>query len=438
MKGEKMLKVSKVVEKSLACKCGIKQGDIILSINGNKINDLLDYMYYSKDEVLLIEYLREGRIRKIGLVNKKLKPLGIEVEYDNVKRCTNKCIFCFIDQLPKGMRDTLYVKDDDTVLSVLSGNYITLTNLTTEDFERIVKFHLSPLKISVHTTDPQLRVFILKNPRASMIIDQLKYLSQHGIEFDVQIVLMKNINDKDNLDKTISDLAKFYPNLRSIAVVPVGLTKYRRGLFEIEPFSKEDSKKVLLQISKWQKEFERRFGTKLVFASDEFYVKAEEKIPDYKFYEEFRQIENGVGLLALFKKQFLNSLNKLKPNVKLKKSITLVTSVAAYRFMRELIETFNQKYPNIKVDIVTIVNNFFGENITVAGLLTGQDIISQLRNREPGDYVLIPACALNHENRFLDDVHIDDVAKEIKKPVYPVQNHGRKLLYYLLKGGEKN
>uniref|UniRef100_A0A7C5Z5F5 DUF512 domain-containing protein n=1 Tax=Caldicellulosiruptor owensensis TaxID=55205 RepID=A0A7C5Z5F5_9FIRM len=433
-----MLKVSKVVEKSLACKCGIKQGDIILSINGNKINDLLDYMYYSKDEVLLIEYLREGRIRKIGLVNKKLKPLGIEVEYDNVKRCTNKCIFCFIDQLPKGMRDTLYVKDDDTVLSVLSGNYITLTNLTTEDFERIVKFHLSPLKISVHTTDPQLRVFILKNPRASMIIDQLKYLSQHGIEFDVQIVLMKNINDKDNLDKTISDLAKFYPNLRSIAVVPVGLTKYRRGLFEIEPFSKEDSKKVLLQISKWQKEFERRFGTKLVFASDEFYVKAEEKIPDYKFYEEFRQIENGVGLLALFKKQFLNSLNKLKPNVKLKKSITLVTSVAAYRFMRELIETFNQKYPNIKVDIVTIVNNFFGENITVAGLLTGQDIISQLRNREPGDYVLIPACALNHENRFLDDVHIDDVAKEIKKPVYPVQNHGRKLLYYLLKGGEKN
>ncbi|ADQ04173.1 protein of unknown function DUF512 [Caldicellulosiruptor owensensis OL] len=433
-----MLRVSRVLEGSLAHKCGIVKGDIILSINGNKINDLLDYMYYSKDESLVIEYIRDGNIQKIGLINRKLKPLGIEFEYENVKRCTNKCIFCFIDQLPKGMRDTLYIKDDDTVLSVLSGNYITLTNLTTEDFERIVKFHLSPLKISVHTTDPQLRKFILKNPKASLILKQLEYLSSYNIEFDVQIVLMKNINDKDNLDRTISSLANFYPNLRSIAVVPVGLTKYREGLFELEPFSKEDAKEVLLQISKWQKEFERRFGTKLVFASDEFYVKAEEKIPDYRFYEEFRQIENGVGLLALFKKQFLNSLKKLKPNVKLKKSITLVTSVAAYKFMRKLIEIFNQKYPNVKVDIFAVVNNFFGENITVAGLLTGQDIISQLRNRELGDYVLIPACALNHENKFLDDVHIDDVAKEIKKPVYPVQNHGRKLLYYLLKGGEKN
>lgn len=296
-----MLRVSKVAEKSLAHKCGIVEGDMILSINGNKINDLLDYMYYSKDESLVIEYIRDGNIQKIGLINRKVKPLGMEFEYENVKRCTNKCIFCFIDQLPKGMRDTLYVKDDDTVLSVLSGNYITLTNLTTEDFERIVKFHLSPLKISVHTTDPQLRKFILKNPKASLILKQLEYLSSHNIEFDVQIVLMKNINDKDNLDRTISSLANFYPNLRSIAVVPVGLTKYREGLFELEPFSKEDAKEVLWQISKWQKEFERRFGTKLVFASDEFYVKAEEKIPDYRFYEEFRQIENGVGLLALLK-----------------------------------------------------------------------------------------------------------------------------------------
>lgn len=313
-----MLKVSKVLEKGLAYKCGIKQGDIILSINGNEIYDILDYMYYSKDEILLIKYLRDGQIRNVGLINRKLKPLGIEFEYENVKRCTNKCIFCFIDQLPKGMRETLYIKDDDTVLSVLSGNYITLTNLTKKDFERIVKFHLSPLKISVHTTDPQLRKFILKNPKASLILKQLEYLSSHNIEFDVQIVLMKNINDKDNLDRTISDLANFYPNLRSIAVVPVGLTKYREGLFELEPFSKEDAREVLLQISKWQKEYEKRFGTKLVFASDEFYVKAEEKIPDYWFYEEFRQIENGVGLLALFKKQFLYSLKKLKPNVKLK------------------------------------------------------------------------------------------------------------------------
>ncbi|WPX09520.1 DUF512 domain-containing protein [Anaerocellum danielii] len=432
-----MLRVSKVAEKSLAHKCGIVEGDIILSINGNKLNDLLDYMYYSKDEILLIEYMRNSKIQKIGLINRKLKPLGIEFEYENVKRCTNKCIFCFIDQLPKGMRDTLYIKDDDTVLSVLSGNYITLTNLTTEDFERIVKFHLSPLKISVHTTDPQLRKFILKNPKASLILNQLEYLSSHNIEFDVQIVLMKNINDKDNLDRTISSLANFYPNLRSIAVVPVGLTKYRKGLFELEPFSKEDAKEVLLQLSKWQKEFERRFGTKLVFASDEFYIKAEEKIPDYRFYEEFRQIENGVGLLALFKKQFLNSLKKLKPNVKLKKHITLVTSVAAYKFMKELIEAFNQKYPNIKVDVVAVINNFFGENVTVAGLLTGQDVVSQLKCRELGYYILVPACALNHENKFLDDIHIDDVAKELKKLVYPVQNHGRKLLYYLLKGGEK-
>lgn len=433
-----MLKISNIQQNSLAEKCGLKAGDIVLKLNGREINDIIDYMYYSKEETLTIEYLRNDKLYKIGLINKKLRPLGIEFEYENVKRCVNKCIFCFIDQLPKGMRKTLYIKDDDTALSILSGNYITLTNLTEKDFERIVKFHLSPLKISVHTTNPNLRKFILKNPKAALILDQLEYLAKHNIEFDAQIVLMKGINDEFELDKTISDLSRFYPNIRSIAVVPVGLTKYREGLFHLEPFSRHDAKKVLEQISKWQNKFEKEFGTKLVYASDEFYIKAQEDIPGYEFYEDFRQIENGVGLLALFKKQFLGALKRLKPDYNLKKHITLVTGVSAYEFLKSLIKIFNKKFPNVKVDVVKIVNNFFGQTITVAGLLTGKDIIEQLQNVSVGDYILIPSCALNYENKFLDDVHIDELKERFNCPVYPVENHGRKLLYYLLKGGEKD
>jgi len=432
-----MLKISNIQQKSLAEKCGLKAGDIVLKLNGREINDIIDYMYYSKEEKLTIEYLRNGKLYKIGLINKELKPLGIEFEYEKVKRCVNKCIFCFIDQLPKGMRKTLYVKDDDTALSILSGNYITLTNLTGKDFERIVKFHLSPLKISVHTTNPSLRKFILKNPKAALILDQLEFLAKHNIEFDVQIVLMKGINDGLELDKTISDLSRFYPNIRSIAVVPVGLTKYREGLFPLEPFSKDDAKKILNQISGWQKRFEKEFGTKLVFASDEFYIKAQVDIPGDSFYEDFRQIENGVGLIALFKKQFLSALKRLKPDYTLKKHVTLITGVSAYEFLKSLIKTFNKKFPNIKVDVVKIVNNFFGQTITVAGLLTGKDIIEQLQNVNIGEYILIPSCALNHENKFLDDVHIEELKRRFNCPVYSVENHGRKLLYYLLKGGEK-
>ncbi|WAM31139.1 DUF512 domain-containing protein [Caldicellulosiruptor naganoensis] len=433
-----MLKISNIQQKSLAEKCGFKPGDIVLKINNWEINDIIDYLYYSKEEKLIIEYLRDGKLYKIGLINKKLKPLGMEFEYKQIKRCVNKCIFCFIDQLPKGMRKTLYIKDDDTALSILSGNYITLTNLTEKDFERIVKFHLSPLKISVHTTNPTLRKFILKNPKAALILDQLEYLAKNHIEFDVQIVLMKGINDGFELDRTISDLSKFYPNIRSIAVVPVGLTKYREGLFPLEPFSKDDAKKVLNQISGWQKKFEKEYGTKLVFAADEFYIKAQEDIPDYEFYEDFRQIENGVGLLALFRRQFLGALKRLKPDYHLKKHVTLITGISAYDFLKGLIKVFNRKFPNVKVDIVKIVNNFFGHTITVAGLLTGKDIIDQLQNVNIGEYILIPSCALNHENKFLDDIHIDELKKRFKCPVYPVENHGRKLLYYLLKGGEKD
>ncbi|AZT91019.1 DUF512 domain-containing protein [Caldicellulosiruptor changbaiensis] len=432
-----MLKISNIQQNSLADKCGFKPGDIVLKINGCEINDIIDYLYYSKEERLTIEYLRDGKLYKIGLINKKLKPLGIEFEYEKVKRCVNKCIFCFIDQLPKGMRKTLYIKDDDTALSILSGNYITLTNLTEKDFERIVKFHLSPLKISVHTTNPTLRKFILKNPKAALILDQLEFLAKHNIEFDAQIVLMKGINDGFELDRTISDLSKFYPNIRSIAVVPVGLTKYREGLFPLEPFSKDDAKKVLNQISGWQRKFKKEFGTKLVFASDEFYIKAQEDVPGYEFYEDFRQIENGVGLLALFKKQFLEALKRLKPDYNLKKHVTVITGVSAYEFLKNLTKIFNKKFPNVEVNIVKIVNNFFGHTITVAGLLTGKDIIDQLQNVNIGDYILIPSCALNYENKFLDDVHIDELKKRFKCPVYPVENHGRKLLYYLLKGGEK-
>lgn len=431
-----MLKISSIQKNSLAQKCGFQIGDIIHRINGNEIKDILDYLFCSKEEKLIIDFFRDQKPMKVGIINRKLKSLGLEFSIDNIKRCQNKCIFCFIDQLPKGLRETLYIKDDDTVLSLLSGNYITLTNLSDSDFERIARFRLSPLKISVHTTNSELRCFILKNPKAKDIISQLEFLKRHDIEFDAQIVLMKGINDEDELDRTISDLERFYPNLKSIAVVPVGLTKYREGLFALEPFSSDDAKSVLSKISKWQDIFLNKYQKRLVFASDEFYIKAKKRIPPYRFYEDFRQLENGVGMIALFKKQFISSLRKLKKREDIKRSLTIITGVSAYDFINELLKIFNKKFPNIRVNVLKIINNFFGEYVTVSGLLSGQDIISQAKNKIIGDLALIPSNALNDQNRFIDDISLDDLKKELNVDIYAIENNGRKLLRYLIKGGD--
>jgi len=405
-----MLKIYNVEQNSLAQKLKLKKGDCLLSINNIDVEDIFDYTYIvQNNKALKIKILSDEKEKEYFVYKSLNSDLGVQFEeyIDKIRTCQNRCIFCFIDQLPKGMRRSLYIKDDDSRLSLLTGNYITLTNLTEKDFEKIVKYKISPLKISVHTTNPELRAFMLNNQKAKLINEQLEYLYVNNIEFDVQIVLVPDINDKQELKKTISDLESYFPKLKSIAVVPVGITKYREKLFKIRPFEQHEAKQVLEIIEDFQKEFLKKYDTRLVFAADEFYLKAQEKVLRYWQYEEFRQIENGVGMLSLFSHQFKKSLKYLKGSNK-SNELSLITGAASYEFIKELIALFNQKYPNIKVNVYKIINDFFGEHITVTGLLTGQDIIKQLKQKKLGRYLIIPLSCIN-DGVFLDDVSISDV-----------------------------
>ncbi|MEZ0535643.1 DUF512 domain-containing protein [Caldicellulosiruptoraceae bacterium PP1] len=435
-----MLKVTNVKKGSLAEKIGINLGDYIISINNIQIYDLLDYMYASYNKDIEIIYIKENTTFKKFIRKKEYQDLGIEFEdlVDKIRGCENKCIFCFIDQLPKGLRDTLYIKDDDSRLSLLTGNYITLTNLKDKDFEKIIKYHISPLKISVHTTNPELRVFMLKNKRAALIKEQLKQLSYHGIEFDTQIVLVKNVNDGKELKNTIEDLSTFFPNIKSISVVPVGLTKYRENLYDIKPFDKESSLEIINTIEMYQRIFLKKYGTRLVYAADEFFINAGLEIKSVSSYEDFRQIENGVGMVSLFIHQFKNTLSKLKGNSNIKKELSIATGQSAYNFLKCLLTEFNKKYQNINIKLYCIENKFFGNSVTVSGLLTGQDIIEQLKNKELGSYLLLPDNCINYDQKFLDDVTVRELENQLNIPIFFVPNNGRKLIYYILKGGENS
>ncbi len=416
-----------IIKKSPAYGRGIKDGDVLLSLNRNPVNDFLDYQFYAKEKEILVEFKSDDRIKYTRIRKREEEDLGFEFDsflMDEQQHCKNKCIFCFIDQLPEGMRKTLYFKDDDSRLSFLFGNYITLTNLTERDVERIIEMHISPVNISVHTMNKELRVKMMKNKRAGECLDIIKKFADSGIEINTQLVLCPGINDGKELEYSLNELGKLYPGVKSIAAVPVGVTKYREGLFEMPEYNRETAGEVIDIINAFGDAFKEKHGTRLAFAADEFYLKAGRKIPDGDYYENYSQIENGVGMWTSTKEEFLSALENSSYEGG-EKHLSLATGVAAYELMCELSELVTQKYPQIKIDVYRILNDFFGHSITVAGLITGGDLINQLKDKNLKGELLIPSVMLRSEGDiFLDDVSLEDAEEELGVKIIPVSCDG--------------
>jgi putative radical SAM enzyme (TIGR03279 family) len=414
--------ISNIEQDSIAEEMGIEKGDILVSINGKKILDVLDYLFLISDDYLEVEIeKKDGEVWVLEIDKDYDEDLGIEFEnpiLDKAKFCKNKCIFCFVDQLPKNMRKSLYFKDDDSRLSFLQGNFVTLTNLSDADIDRIIEYNISPINVSIHTTNPELRVKMLNNKNAGNVLERIKKLTENRIIINGQIVLCPGVNDGIELDRTIEDLYGLYPNICSMAIVPVGVTKFRENLYPMEIFDKEKATKVINQIDNWHRLLKRKIGTNFVHLSDEFYVLAEKALPHYEDYEGFPQIENGVGLIKKMEYEFDQYLKELPDNLEVDKTITIVTGVSASKFIKELASKLTHKIAKLKLQVVPIINEFFGETITVSGLITGQDIIKQLQNREVGDRLVIPKSMLkSDEPIFLDDVTVEDIEKTFNKDV---------------------
>lgn len=422
--------IKRVLPGSIAQESDLQEGDLILSINGQKISDIFDYRFLIADENLVLEVQKKnGEIWEIEIEKDEYEDLGIEFEnlmIDDTKSCRNKCIFCFIDQLPKGMRETLYFKDDDSRLSFFMGNYVTLTNMSYDDIDRIIKYKMSPINVSVHTSNPELRVYMLRNKTAGDVMDKIKRLIEGGIKVNAQIVLVRGVNDGKELDRTLKDLSALYPGLNSISVVPVGITKYREGLYELKPFDMESSREVIKQVEAWQMELLSKYGSRIVFIADEFYIMAGLEIPDYCVYEDFPQIENGVGLVAMLKKEFDDYFEELELKLENKREVSIATGVSSYKYIKEMIDILENKYKNLYVHVYKIKNNFFGENVTVTGLLTGQDIERQLSGKNLGRELLLSESMLKSGERvFLDDYTVEMLEDKLKTKITIVRNNGK-------------
>ena len=449
MQKEKGTIIRKVQNGSIAEEIGLESGDRIISINGEKIIDIFDYKFLVTDEKieLMIEK-KDSEVWEIEIDKEIDEDLGIEFDspmIDSAKSCMNKCIFCFIDQMPKGMRNTLYFKDDDTRLSFLSGNYVTLTNMKNDDLNKIIKYHMSPINISVHTTNPELRMKMLKNKNAKDIMKKIMKLTKAGIKVNCQIVLCREINDSMELDRTISELSDLYPEVNSISIVPVGITKYREGLTKLLPYDKVSASQTISQVVKWQEQLLKEKGFRIVYLADEFYIMANHEIPDYHEYEDFPQLENGVGLIALFKDEYDRYFYRIKgldnENVKMLRSkvcnntrkVSIATGVLAFEFINELAKQLEQEFKGIQINVFPIKNNFFGEYVTVAGLITGQDIIEQLKNKHLGDELLIPESMLKAcETLFLDDYTVEMIEKHLNIKLTIVKNNGEDFINKVL------
>jgi len=429
---------------SAAHDAGIEPGDVLLSINGQKIEDVFDYRFLATDSNLLVEIEKKnGEVWEIEVEKDEYEDLGLEFEdplISGAKSCTNKCIFCFIDQLPKGMRESLYFKDDDSRLSFLSGNYVTLTNISDEELERIIRYKMSPVNVSVHTTNPELRVLMLRNRFAGNVLERIRKLTDGGIKVNAQIVLCRGINDKEELNRTIKDLSDLYPGLESISVVPVGLTKWREGLYRLVPYDRESSLEVVSQVTTWQQKLLNKFGSRIVYLADEFYIMANKDLPPCEEYEDFPQIENGVGLMSLLLGGFYefmgkhgNRLDSYMNKKREKRRITIATGVCPHEYIKQMAQFLEKRYNNLKIEVVPIKNNFFGENVTVTGLITGCDLVSQLEGRDLGDEVLISKSMLRAgEEIFLDDYTVDTVGKKLGRQVVIVENDAEDFILKIL------
>jgi len=433
----KPIPIKRVLPGSIAEESGLQEGDFLLSVNGEKISDIFDYRFLIAEENLVLEIQKEdGEIWEIEIEKDEYEDLGIEFEslmIDDAKSCRNKCIFCFIDQLPKGMRQTLYFKDDDSRLSFFMGNYVTLTNMSFNDIDRIIKYRMSPINVSVHTSNPDLRVHMLRNKTAGDVMEKIKRLIDGGITVNSQIVLVRGVNDEKELDRTLGDLAALYPGLNSISVVPVGITKHREGLSKLKPFDSESSREVIEQVEAWQRKLLSRYGSRIVYLADEFYIMGGLEIPDYCVYEDFPQIENGVGLIAMFKKEFYDYIGKVEFKSEKKREIAIATGVSSYKYIKELVDILEKKYENLNIHVYKIKNRFFGENVTVTGLLTGQDIEEQLLGKNIGEELLISESMLRSgEKVFLDDYTVEMLEDKLKTNITIVSNSGKEFIEKIL------
>ncbi len=421
--------VTGVTEGSFAESVGIVAGDELVSINGNDIVDVLDYRFYQNEKRLKLVLLRDGKRIKVKIKKDEFQEIGMEFAtylMDKQHHCKNNCIFCFIDQLPKGMRESLYFKDDDSRLSFLFGNYITLTNLTDHEVERIIKMHISPVNISVHTTNPQLRVEMMKNRFAGEALKVIDKLSQSGISLNFQLVLCPEYNDGDELRRSLSDLLS-YKSVSSIACVPVGLTKHRDGLVPLKPFTKETANEVIDIINEFGDICEKDRGERICYPSDEFYLLAEREIPPALYYGDFLQLENGVGLWALLLDECEKALEDATLNANV--NISIATGTLAYPLLKKIADMCKAKWHNFNCNVYAIINNFFGDSITVAGLITGGDIIAQLKDKPLGDTLLIPNSMLRQgEDVFLDDVTLKELEEKLNVKVKTVSNSGYDLI----------
>ncbi len=429
------VKITGITENSAAAKCNISAGDILLSINGNEIMDVLDYRFYQSDRKIKIEFINSlGKKIKKTVRKGDTEELGLEFStylMDKQRSCKNKCIFCFIDQLPKGLRESLYFKDDDSRLSFLFGNYITLTNITEHEIERIIKMHISPINISVHTTNPALRCKMMNNRFAGEALDIIKRFNDAGIAINCQLVLCRGYNDGAELIRTLGDLTEM-ENIGCIAAVPVGLTKYREGLTPLKSFDKTSAEQVLKIIDNYGEACVKKYGERRVYASDEFYLLAQAKIPEAEFYGDFLQLENGVGLSALLKSEVIEAIEQIAATPK-KREVSIATGALAYPLICELAQRVTKKWQNVTCRVYKIENNFFGSKITVAGLVTGKDLITQLKGKPLGEELLIPSAMLRHENdMFLDDTTVEDVENQLNIKLKAVNNDGYDFVYSII------
>ena len=431
--------ISKVYKDSIADELGIEVGDLLISINGEPIHDIIEYRFLLSDEYLEVEIQKQNREVYIYEIEKDYDDdLGIEFTnpiIDKAKSCRNKCVFCFIDQLPKGMRETLYFKDDDSRLSFLQGNFVTLTNMSEEDINNIIKYRISPINISVHTTNPELRKTMIKNKFAGNLYSIMERLAEAQIQMNCQIVLCPGYNDKEELERTVSDLAKLYPYVNSAAAVPVGITKHREHLPNLEIFNEKTAGETIDQVDKLQKKYLKELGTRFIFLSDEFYIMANRKLLDYDEYEGFIQFENGVGMISKFEREIKDYLENLSEDHKSKiKKVSIATGHSAYEFMCEMAKCIMEKCPNVQIDDYKIINNFFGDTITVSGLITATDIIDQLKDKDLGETLYIPRSMLKaDEEIFLDNITLQNLSDTMKIEVVPCLNKGQDFVDKILK-----
>lgn len=416
---------------------GVRAGDTLLSVDGYEIEDILDYDFRMSFAPVTMEFSHGGKTRTVHMPTADTGLSFSTYLMDKQQHCKNKCIFCFIDQLPKGMRESLYFKDDDSRLSFLFGNYITLTNISEHEIERIIDMHISPVNISVHTMNPELRVEMMKNKHAGEVLSVLRRFADAGIQMNTQLVLCPGVNDGKELEYSIQELAKLYPAVQSIAAVPVGLTKFRDGLYPLTSYTKETAGAVIDIIETFSNRFKAEHGIRLCYPSDEFFLKAERELPPEEYYDDYPQIDNGVGLWTSLKTEFYEVLAACTQKSRYKK-LTLATGAAAYPLLSEFCTAAAEKI-GCEIEVVKIINHFFGEDITVAGLLTGKDLIEQLEGRDLGDALLIPLVMTidytshsTEKNKFLDDITLKEAESTLGVPVIPTGNRGEELLNNLL------